>query len=139
MADPNLRSPLGPTPEYPERMGTFYERKIAPNVPGQKGPLRFQEGIGTDTDIPRDFMVGATQGYYPAPGSNNRPPNVYVKPASETLKQRAHVGSAAWVDAPTFVADFANAAFGGGGQAQYEMVVRDGSHYMRKNATVVNN
>src|SRR5690606_1771267 len=89
MADPNLRSPLGPTPEYPERMGTFYERKIAPNVPGQKGPLRFQEGIGTDTDIPRDFMVGATQGYYPAPGSNNRPPNVYVKPASETLKQRA--------------------------------------------------
>lgn len=131
--DRQTGSPLAPTPAYPEKSDYFYERKMGPNTPGGRGPLRFQEGVGTDTDVPNDFVTGVMQGYTPAPGRPNHNANVYLKPAGETLKQRAHVGSAAWVEAPTFLDAFANAAFSQGGQVEYQAVQRDGGHYMRTN------
>lgn len=130
-------SPLAPTPRFPENLGAVYERKIAPNRAGDEGPLRFQEGVGTDTDVPRDFAIGVMQGYETPPGQPTHNKPVWIKPAAETLKQRAHMGSAAWVDAPTFLGEFANAAWSDRAENRYEVITRDGSHYMRRNATVV--
>lgn len=130
-------SPLAPTPRFPERISAIYERKMAPSVTGNEGPLRFQEGIGTDTDVPRDFAVGVMQGYETPPGAPNHNKSVWIKPAGETLKERAHMGSAAWVDAPTFLGEFASAAWSDRAEKHFEVVHRDGSHYMRRNATVI--
>ena len=35
-----------------------YEHALAVNN-ARRGPLRFEEGVATDTDIPNDFGVGA--------------------------------------------------------------------------------
>ena len=40
---------IGPAPQFPERAPQMYDRKFSPAVPGQEGPLRFQEGVATDT------------------------------------------------------------------------------------------
>ena len=54
---------IAPTPGFPEKVGATYERKFSPATPGLRGPLRFEEGIATDTDVPNDFQVGLDQGY----------------------------------------------------------------------------
>ena len=43
---------IAPDPKFPERPGNVYDRKVSPATPGQRGPLRFEEGIATDTDVP---------------------------------------------------------------------------------------
>ena len=128
---------IAPTPAFPERPGTVYDRKFSPALPGQRGPLRFEEGIATDTDVPQEFTKGAMQGYIPAPGRPNRNVAVHTKPADETMRERAHVGSAAWVEAPTVVGEFAGAAFSDHGVNVFEEVIRDGSHQARLNPSVV--
>jgi len=94
---------IAPSPKFPERPGTNYDRKMSPATPGQRGPLRFEEGIATDTDVPQEFTKGAMQGYVPAAGRPNRNANVFEKPAEETMRERAHVGSAAWVKHQTLL------------------------------------
>ena len=93
---------LAPNPQFPERVGTTYETKVGVNGV-RRGPLRFEEGIATDTDVPNDFTKGVMQGYQTPPGRPNHNANVYEKYPEETLQQRAHMGSAAWVEAPTFL------------------------------------
>lgn len=136
--DPVETSPLAPTPHFPERVGTAYERSTAPNRAGNAGPMRFQEGLGTDPDVPSDFSTGVMQGYITAPGSDNHNAVVWRKGPEETLKQRAHAGSAAWPEAPTFISEFQNSAFADYGDIKWDVVHRSGSHYMRQNPTVVN-
>lgn len=99
---------IAPAPRLPERLSSNFERKMAPNAPGGRGPLRFEEGLATDTDVPNDFRLGVSQGYITAPGRPNHNANVWEKSAGETMKERAHVGSAAWVEAPTFLGEFAH-------------------------------
>ena len=132
MADRYLSSPLAPEPRFPERTGTTYESKVAVNVP-RRGPLRFEEGLATDTDIPNDFTVGVLQGYQTAPGRPNHNANVYEKYPEETLRQRAHMGSAAWVEAPTFLGEFAHGANNDNAAIKYEEVDRSGGRYERLN------
>ncbi|HEY1646012.1 MAG TPA: hypothetical protein VGF75_06675, partial [Candidatus Saccharimonadales bacterium] len=72
----------------------------------RRGPLRFEEGIATDTDVPSDFTFGAMQGYRTAPGRPNHNLNVFEKPAAETMQQRAHLGSAAWLDSAGMTGEF---------------------------------
>jgi hypothetical protein len=110
---------------------------MAPNRPGGAGPLRFQEGLGTDSDIPSDFTTGVMSGYVTAPGNDNHNAVVWRKGPEETLKQRAHAGSAAWPEAPTFVGEFGNAAFTDYADTKFERITRSGSHYMRTNPTMV--
>ena len=129
-------SNIAPTPAFPERVGAVYERKIADNV-GRRGPLRFEEGLATDTDIPTDFQTGAMQGYATAPGRSNHNANVFEKWPEETMKERAHVGSAAWVEAPTFLGEFAGAAFNESAGIVYERVDRSGGRYERINPATV--
>lgn len=128
---------IAPNPLYPERTNAQYERKLA--VPGdRRGPMRFQEGIATDTDVPRDFVVGALQGHEPAPGRFNHNKKVDTKYPQETLQQRAHVGSASWVEAPESLAEFAQGAFNGYDQVQFERTINpEQRRHWRNPATVV--
>lgn len=129
---------IGPAPEFPERQGTVYERKVSPAVAGLRGPLRFEEGVATDTDVPQEFAKGAAQGYQTPAGRPNHNLNVFEKPAEETMKERAHVGSAAWVEAPTFLGEYSTGAFADYAEATIEEAIRNGSRYERVNpATVV--
>jgi hypothetical protein len=105
MAQENT-SPLAPTAVSPSQVSSFYERKVGNNA-ARRGPLRFEEGIATDTDVPNDFVVGVRQGTEPAPGRPNHNQNVYEKPAAETMQERAHLGSASWVEGPDYLGPFA--------------------------------
>lgn len=127
---------LAPAPGFPERAPNTYERKLA--VPGERrGPLRFEEGIATDTDVPNDFQRGMMEGAIPAPGHPNAVnPETQWKHANETMAERAHVGSAAWVEAPEFLGAFASGA-GEGNVIEYPEVTRSGAHYMRVNPALV--
>ncbi|MFJ4739087.1 hypothetical protein [Streptomyces sp. NPDC088775] len=102
-------SPLAPDPEFQESSDRFYETKHAHNA-SRRGPLRFQEGVASDTDIPSEFGTGIMQGYQTPAGRMNHNMNVFEKPAEETMRERAHVGSASWPEAPTFIAEMAQGA-----------------------------
>lgn len=128
---------IAPAPQFPEAPGTVYDRNFSAALPGQRGPLRFEEGIATDTDVPQEFTKGAMQGYIPAPGRPNRNQNVFEKLPEETMRERAHVGSAAWVEAPSVLSDFASQAFADHGENVIEEVFRDGGHQFRLNPAVV--
>lgn len=129
---------IAPDPKFAERPGTTYDRKFAPATPGQRGPLRFEEGLATDTDVPTQFTVGAMQGYEPAAGRPNRNKAVHTKTAEETMRERAHVGSAAWVEAPESLTDFAAGGFADYGDNKIERVMRNGAHQNSANPAVVN-
>lgn len=127
---------LSPSPQYPEKTGTVYETKFGDN-PARRGPLRFEEGVATDTDVPNSFTTGVMQGYITAPGRPNHNQNVYHKWPEETMAERAHVGSAAWVEAPTYLGEFAHGSFNDYAALTYEQVSRSGGHYTRINPAQV--
>ena len=94
-----------------------YEHVMAVNT-ARRGPLRFEEGVATDTDIPNDFGQGA----YGDPGGDGRErPFTVVKSPEETMRERAHVGSSTWIEAPTMLSDFVIGAGIGQGPSQFEM------------------
>jgi hypothetical protein len=128
---------IAPQPQFPERAPQNYEMKMSGNAE-RRGPLRFEEGIATDTDVPTDFQKGIMSGFAAAPGRPNRNAPVWQKPAEETLSERAHVGSAAWIEAPTFLGEFAHGSFSQNSEAIVETKVVSGGRTMRLNATVVN-
>lgn len=128
---------IAPSPKFPERPGNTYDRKVAGAVPGQRGPLRFEEGVATDTDVPQEFTKGAMQGYVPAAGRPNRNAPVHTKTAEETMRERAHVGSAAWCDAPQNLTEFASGAFADHGQNVFEREIRSGARQQPANCAVV--
>jgi hypothetical protein len=136
MADAELSSPLAPVAVSPERTGTVFEAKIAPNAPGGRGPLRFEEGIATDTDVPDEFTVGLSQGYVTAPGRPNHNQPVFIKTAEEVIRERMHMGSAAWTSAPSFLQGFSEGA-GPEAEQKYVAVDRTGGSYLRRNPSTV--
>jgi hypothetical protein len=128
---------IGPAPQFPERTPQNYERKFSPALTGNRGPLRFEEGVATDTDVPNDFQTGAMQGYITPPGRPNHNANVFEKWPEETMKERAHVGSAAWVEAPTYLGEFARGSFSDYAEVRYEEVIRNGARQQRINPATV--
>lgn len=128
---------IAPTPQFPEKVGATYERKMAAAQPGLRGPLRFEEGIATDTDVPNDFQVGLDQGYDTPAGRPNHNVNVMEKFPEETMKQRAHMGSAAWVEAPTYLGEYSQGSFGDHSEVVIEEVIRSGARTQRMNPAVV--
>lgn len=128
---------IAPAPQFPERSPQGYERKLAGNLE-RRGPLRFEEGLATDTDIPSDFQVGIMNGFAAAPGRPNRNAPVHTKTTAETLAERAHVGSASWIEAPTFLGEFAHGSFTTYAEQKVEVVPRSGGRTQRLNPTVVN-
>jgi hypothetical protein len=128
---------ISPAPRFPERAPQIYEMKGADNAT-RRGPLRFEEGIATDTDVPADFQTGMMSGSAVAPGRPNRNAPVWQKTAAETLSERAHVGSASWVEAPTYLGEFAHGTMNDYSGAQIETAVRSGGRTQRMSPTVVN-
>lgn len=128
---------ISPAPQFPERSPQVYERKLATNLE-RRGPLRFEEGVATDTDVPNDFQVGILNGFAAAPGRPNRNAPVWQKPAAQTLGERAHVGSAAWIEAPTFLGEFAHGSFTTYAEQTFESKYATGGRTQRLNPTVVN-
>lgn len=128
---------LAPAPQFPEHVGATYETKLAPAMPGNRGPLRFEEGLATDTDIPNDFQRGMMEaGITPAGQPNQVNPDTQYKHAQEVMQERAHVGSAAWVDSPPYLGAFAAGA-GEGNTIEYVEEDRSGRRYDILNAAVV--
>lgn len=101
------RSPLAPTAVPPSVQSSVYEVKIGQNL-NRRGPLRFEEGLATDTDIPNEFVTGMRQGYVTDARGHNQ--SVYIKTAQETMSERTHMGSAAWTDSPAELGSFAAGA-----------------------------
>ena len=128
--------PLSPAPHFPERAPQVYERTGAEN-PVRRGPLRFEEGLGTDTDVPSEFARGVDQGHAVANGRPNRNANVFEKSAEETLRERAHVGSASWIEGPEQLGEFAHGSFSSAAENVIETVNRSGGRTSRLNPTVV--
>lgn len=114
-------SPLAPDPRFPETADRSYEQRTQTNT-ARKGVLRFQEGVATDTDVPNEFVRGAQQGYTTPPGRPNHNLNVFEKSPEETTRERAHMGSAAWEEAPAFISAFAG---GAGNEAEQKFLMDD--------------
>lgn len=128
---------MAPNPGFPEKAPTFFDVKGAESIPGNSGPHLFQEGLASDPDIPADFVVGIRQGETPAPGRPNRNANVFIKPPQETMKQRAHAGSASWVEAPTFLREFVQGSFTNYAAPQFELEMGSEQRLVRPAPNVV--
>lgn len=128
-------SDIAPAPQFAERAPYVYERKFSPANPGNRGPLRFEEGLATDTAVPDDFMQGMSDGYMTPPGRPNHNMNVYEKYPDETMQQRMHPGSAAWVEAPAFLSGFVAGTMEP--PVNYPQVNRSGAHTNRMNPATI--
>lgn len=138
MQDPTRNASIAPQNPYPEAQRTVFERTLAPSIPGNKGPLRFEEGVATDTDVPNDFSVGAYFDTAPSQmRSNHNNPEMFYKHPEDTMRERAHVGSASWIEAPALLSDFVTGAMAGDGMPTFEMEMNSGAHMNRPNPTVV--
>ena len=129
---------VAPNPMFPEKGVNVFESSFAPSIPMNKGPLRFEEGVATDTDVPHDFAQGAYMDTQPYGRSNHNNPEAFYKHAMDTMRERAHVGSASWTEAPTFLGEFAHGTMNDYSAAQIETVARSGGRTQRQSPTVVN-
>lgn len=134
----NIGAPgtIAPAPQPPEITPQSFQRQLGPDRPGGRGPLRFEEGIATDTDVPDDYQEGMADGYVTGPGSpNHNNPDSQYKHADQVMRERAHVGSASWVDAPSVLRDFV------GGVTEppvtFPDVLRSGGRYERESPETV--
>lgn len=128
---------IAPNPLYPERSAQSYDRTMGPSIPGNQGPLRHEEGIATDTDVPNDFAHGAYADTTFQPGRiNHNNVQMQYKPAADTMRERAHLGSSSWVEAPTVLSDFVAGA-SSGQVVEFEQVNNPGTIQARRAQTVV--
>ena len=130
----DMNPTIAPQNPYPEAMRNVFERVRAPGIPGNRGPQRFQEGIESDTDVPNDFMQGAYADTSPAPtrmNHNNR--DMFFKYPEQTMQERAHVGSASWIEAPGVLSDFVTGTVAGDGMPKFEIAANSGMHMNRPN------
>ena len=128
---------IAPVPNFPEKSPTFFDRKMGESLTGNGGPQLFQEGLASDPDVPYDFVTGIRQGETPAPGRPNRNANVFIKPPQETMKQRAHAGSASWVEGPTFLREFVQGSFTNYSAPQWELEMGSERRLVRPAPNVV--
>lgn len=129
---------IAPVALSAERSPNVFERTLAPSIPGNRGPLRFEEGVATDTDVPNDFGRGAYFDTAPSPRRmNQNNPEMFYKHPEETMRERAHVGSASWIEAPALLGDFVMGAQSGDYMPQFELVNNNGMHQNRPNKTRV--
>lgn len=127
---------IAPSNIPPERTPQTFQRTMGPDMAGRTGPLRFEEGLATDTDVPDDFTEGMGDGYQTGPGSpNHNNPASQYKHADVVMRERAHVGSASWVDAPSVLQEFV------GGVTEppvtFPDVMRSGGRYERRSPELV--
>lgn len=110
-----------------------YEGAVAVNNV-RRGPLRFEEGVATDTDIPNEFGRGA---YGDTAGDGRGRSFTVRKDPMETTRERAHVGSAAWIEAPTMLQDFVYGVTAAHGLPEWELEYGSEQRIYRFNPAVV--
>lgn len=110
-----------------------YESAVAVNNI-RRGPLRFEEGVATDTDVPNEFGRGA---YGDTAGDMRGRSFTTIKGEMETTRERAHVGSASWIEAPTMLNDFVYGVTAAHGMPQYELEYGSESRIRRFNPAMV--
>jgi hypothetical protein len=109
-----------------------YERDLAVNY-NRRGPLRFEEGIATDTDVPFEFGRGA---YGDTAGDNRGRSFTVIKDPMETMRERVHMGSSTWIEAPAMLSDFVYGAHAGMGMPEFELEL--GSEYRLLRPNIAN-
>jgi len=122
-------APVPPTGPEKLQRGVAYEHDVASNN-RRRGPLRFEEGIATDTDVPSQFRVGAYG------DTSHERPITFWKHSEETMRERAHMGSSTWIEAPAMLGEFVHGsqAFGTG----YGLERESEGRKARPNRAVVN-
>ena len=129
---------VSPAPRFPEANMSMFERSMAPSIPMNAGPNRFEEGVATDTDVPNDFQRGAYVDTAPNPGRQNHTnPQMFFKYPEETMRERAHVGSASWIEAPDVLREIAQGSMSGDGMPQWEYEYNSGGIMKRPSAVRV--
>lgn len=129
---------VAPNPMFPERTPNVFERAMAPSIPMNRGPKRFYEGVATDTDVPRDFGQGAMSDTAPSPmRMNHNNPEMFYKYPEQTMRERAHVGSASWIEAPAMLGDFVQGSMSGDGMPSFEYAYNSGGRANRPAAARV--
>lgn len=117
------------TPKFEYGMGSEYVNRA-----GAKGPVYFYEGVQTDTDVPSDFQRGAYVDTAPvSPTSAATNPEHVFKRAEETMRERAHIGSASWIESPEVLADFVQGTVSGDRSPKFEWAYNSGAHQSRPN------
>lgn len=97
---------VAPAPHNPEKFrNSVFERVTAPSITGNKGDVHFYEGVATETGVPQDFQVGAVSDTTGTPRGYQTVETFY-KRAEKTVAERAHIGSASWIEAPQLLSDF---------------------------------
>ena len=130
---------IAPQNPYAEGMNNVFETVVAPSITGNRGPLRFQEGVTNEPEVPSDFGEGAYVDTGSAPSRMNHPtPHALYKPAEKTMRERAHVGAASWIEAPSVLSEFVDGVQAGDGMPTFEMTVNSGAHMNRPNPVRVN-
>lgn len=112
---------------------TGYEVAIAQNF-NRRGPLRFEEGVATDTDIPFEFGRGA-YGDTAGDGWGRQTMAGMMKTPQETMRERVHMGSASWIEAPAELSEFVQGAMQD--HPMFERVAGSERRILRWNPTVV--
>lgn len=121
-----MSTPLAPGPK--DWRGTPDARPGHPDV-------QFEEGIGWDSDVPKEFLIGMSHGEADGARPNNNL-NVFHKSREETMKERAHVGSAAWVDSPAHLGSFVDGTQDSD-RGEYAHDIRSGLHTGRPAHAVI--
>lgn len=110
-----------------------YEVAYAQNTQ-RRGPLRFEEGLATDTDLPYEFGRGA-YGDTAGDAYGHQTMAGMLKTADETMREKAHVGSASWIEAPLELSEFVQGAMAD--HPTFERVQGSEARLVRHNPTVV--
>jgi hypothetical protein len=121
---------IAPFQSGPERDRSAAYVPDTANNGRRRGPLRFEEGIALDTDVPNDFRRGAY-----VDTAHPRPVTEW-KRSAETMRERAHMGSSTWIEAQEMLQEFVHGsqAFGTGYGIERESEGRKA----RPNRAVVN-
>jgi len=123
---------VAPNPMFPEKSPNVFERSMAPSIPMNRGPKRFMEGVANDTDVPNDFGQGAYADTAPSGRRmNHNNPEMFYKYPEQTMQERAHVGSASWIEAPAMLGDFVQGSMSGDGMPTFEYAYNSGAHANR--------
>lgn len=96
---------ISPAPKHPEKFAPVFERVTAPSKTGNKGVVHFYEGVATETGVPQDFRQGSVADTH-GDSRGHQTVETFFKRADQTTRERAHMGSASWIEAPALLGDF---------------------------------
>jgi hypothetical protein len=91
--------------------------------------------VATDTDIPFEFGRGA-YGDTAGDARGHTTLGCMIKTPQETMRERVHMGSASWIEAPSELSEFVQGAMSD--HPSFERVQGSERRILRNNPTVVN-